>query len=509
MRADIRKPIDLGTNRDGTYGWVPLAMLAIGVPWGIWSFCTLINGGSQTVAFGAATGWFVLLAIGYLGLHGRSGAAWWSVPALLTIRALVEFIGTPVWRFASGDDSLDPVYVHAMFLTVIGFTAFWVGSLAFMTETRLRFVPEVRDRSSRVALVSAAMLGLGFGAYVVMWKFGLLAYMADAAVRESSLGALQWLGTCANLLKGALVVTAIEVFGERPTEPLIKTVFWLSVVFSIGFGVMSGMKSEMLTPIVILVVVYSITKGRIPRAAFLLPVILLMIYPFVNAYRDNLNNGYRAQASSVGGLGALLEKSFEDVVAAPFSTNERAGNSVDQASSRLSLLTSLHDIVGLPYPSLLNGDEKVWLAPIYPLVPRFLWKGKPVLNKGQRTSQALGRPSTTSSALTPIGDLYSLYGTYGVLAGMFIYGICLQIYMNRFGHGVFSEKALFFYISMLMPLINLEQDVVSLVSGAIQMALIMFVTSYFIYGRSVPSPGFAKYPSSTAMGRNEAYAVTN
>ena len=500
MRVDIRRPIELGIGGDGAYGWVPLVMLAIGVPWGIWSFATLLWGGSQTVAFGAAVGWFILLAIGYIGLQGRSGAVWWSVPVLLTLRALLEFIGTPVWRFATGGDLLDSVYVHAMFLTVIGFAAFWAGSLLFMKETRLHFVPQVRDKSSRVAFISAAMLVLGVGANLVMWKTGLLSYLADAEARESSAGSLQWLGTCGNLLNAALVVSAIDVFGEQPTEPLMKIVFRLSVVFSVGFGVMTGMKSEILKPLICLALVYSVTKRRLPRTVLLLPVLLvLVIYPFVNAYRGNLNSGYRAQVNTIGGLGAVFEKTFEDVVDAPFSTNEQAGQGVDQASNRLSLLTSVRDIVGLPYPSLLNGDEKVWLAPVYPLVPRFIWKSKPVFNKGQRTSQALGRPSTTSSALTPIGDLYSLYGTLGVVVGMLIYGICLQLYMNRFGHGGISEKGLFFYISMLMPLINLELDVVSLVAGTIQMALIMVVTAYVIYGPSVSSAGFAKHSTSTVV----------
>ena len=123
-------------------GWVPLVLLAVGVPWGIWTFSALMGpGGSQLVALDAAAGWFLLLAIGYLGLHGLSGLAWCSVPVLLTLRGVMEFICIPAWRFATGDDLVDSVYVHAMFLTLIGFAAFWIGSLLFMQEARLRFVP--------------------------------------------------------------------------------------------------------------------------------------------------------------------------------------------------------------------------------------------------------------------------------------------------------------------------------------------------------------------------------
>ena len=126
-----------------------------------------------------------------------------------------------------------------------------------------------------------------------------------------------------------------------------------------------------------------------------------------------------------------------------------------------------------------------------------LWKDKPVLNKGQRLSVALGRPSTTSSAVTPIGDLYSIYGAYGVVVGMLIYGVCLQTYMNSAIRG-HSERNVFIYILMIVPLINLEQDTVALVAGAVQLGLVLVITSYAIYGRPFSPRRVAKYPMSIA-----------
>jgi hypothetical protein len=396
------------------------------------------------------------------------------------------FICIPGLRFAAGYDLLDSEYVHAMVLTLIGFSAFWVGSLLFMKEARLRFAPRAWETSDRVAFVSASMFGLGLAGNLVMWKMGLFSYTADSGLRESAFAIMPWLTFLANLLNGALIVSAIEVFGKRSTKLSINIVFWLSAVFSIGFGAISGMKGELLQPLLYLVLAYSITRGRIPRTTFLLPLLLLLIYPFVNEYRDNLNTGYRTQVNTVGGLEAVLGRSFIDVVDDPFSLNEHLGKGFDLATDRLSLLTFVHDIIGLRAPSVLNGDEKIWLAPLYSLVPRMLWKDKPVLNKGQRLSVALGRPSTTSSAVTPIGDLFSMYGTYGAVIGMLIYGICLQTYMNLASRGQ-SERNVFIYISMIVPLINLELDVVSLVTGAVQLGIVLLLTSYAIYGRPFTS----------------------
>jgi hypothetical protein len=496
MRVALRKSIEFNTNAEGPSGLAPLTLLAVGVPLGIWNAFSLYGGGSQLVAFEAAAGWFVLLAIGYLLLHGLKGLAWCSVPVLLTFRALVELVGVPALRFGSGVDMLNSVYIHAMLLSLIGFIAFWIGSLVLMRQGGFRFVPQARNTSGRIVFLSAAMLILGVVGKFILWKAGLFSYTADSALRESNFAIMQWLGFLANLLNAALVVSAIEVFGKRAAEPLLRIVFYLAIVFSIGFGAISGMKEGAITPLLYILLAYGITKGRVPRMVFLLPLSLIFIYPFVNAYRVNLNSGYRDQVNSIAGLGDTLHKTFDDVVEASGSLGETVGDSVDNATHRLSALTFVHDVVGLPDPSLLNGDEKVWLAPVYPLVPRFLWKDKPVLNKGQRLSVAMGSTATSSAAVTPIGDLYSLYGTYGVAVGMLLWGASLQLYMNWIGRGSLSEKGLFIYILMLLPLINLEEDVVALVAAAVQTIIVTMLMSWMIYGHPVSVIRVARAPRS-------------
>lgn len=501
MSAEIQTLIKPVVNRRRTSKWVLLLLLVLGVPWVICSASVLLGGGdSQLVVLNAMMGCFILLAIGYLGLHGLRGLAWCSVPVLLTFEALVAFIDIPAWRFTTGDDQVDSVYVHAMFLTLTGFTAFWIGSLAARKKIRLRFVPRTRKTSSRVAFISAAMLVLGAGGNLVMWKSGLFSYIADPGLRESSLWFIQWLSFLGNLLNTALIVSAIEVLGKRSAEPFIKIVLWLSIVFSIGFGVISGMKGGILLPLLYLVLVYGITNRRIPRIAFLLLLLPVLIYPFSNAYRYNLSHGYRTQVNTIEGLGALFEKSFDDVVASPFTRGDIVGQGFDDTLSRFSYLTYVHDVISVPDPSLLKGDEIIWLAPLYPLVPRVLWKNKPLLNnKGFRLTVALGRPANSSSAITPIGDLYLMYGTSGVVVGMFLYGICLQIYMNWIANGAVSERRLFVYLSMLLLLIGFEEDVVGFVANAVQFGLVLVPISFVIYGRPVSSLRLANHPSSAGV----------
>jgi hypothetical protein len=489
MRAEIRNPAKPRFFKGEPYVLIPFALMATCVTCGIWSFAYLLSISGPQAAFVAEVGWFVMLAFGYLSLHGILGTAWISIPVLLTIEALAGFLFIPLWRFAAGDDQVDAGYTHAMLLVLIGFATFWIGSLVLKQESGLRFVPKFPDTPTRVTLISSAMLGLGVVGNLMLWKAGLFAYAADSELRASSLGIIQWLNFLVNLLPAALLVSSIEVVGKRSKDPSIRIVFWLSIFFSIGIGMISGMKSGPVGPLIIVTLVYSITNRQIPRKALLLPLLLVVfIFPFVNAYRNNLNRGYRDQFNTVSGVEATFTQSFNDAFLAYGSSSAGArAQSSREATARFSYLSYVRDIVELPSPAMLNGDERVWLAPIYPLVPRFVWKEKPVLNKGQRLSYLLGRGTESSSALTSIGDLYAMYGAYGVAVGMLVWGACLQLYMNWIGRRGTTEKSLFFYLIMLPELLNLESDSVALVAGTVQLFIIAVIMSYVIYGQTTAS----------------------
>jgi hypothetical protein len=95
------------------------------------------------------------------------------------------------------------------------------------------------------------------------------------------------------------------------------------------------------------------------------------------------------------------------------------------------------------------------------------------LNKVQRLSIALGRPETASPAVSCIGALYLMYGTFGVVAGLFLFGICYQVYMNWFTKDVLSERRPFFYVLMLIQLMALGGDIVGSIANWIQVGLVL------------------------------------
>ena len=64
---------------------------------------------------------------------------------------------------------------------------------------------------------------------------------------------------------------------------------------------------------------------------------------------------------------------------------------------------------------------------------------------------------------------------------MLAYGIGLQLIMNWIG-GRFSEKGLYFYLSFLPTIANLENDVVSMIAGIVSNTIIYLLLSNLVYG---------------------------
>ena len=76
-----------------------------------------------------------------------------------------------------------------------------------------------------------------------------------------------------------------------------------------------------------------------------------------------------------------------------------------------------------------NSPLQLIEAPLIEIVPRAVWPGKPILAAGYQFSQEyFGLPAgLSSSAITPIGDLYTYGGWPPVIAGMFLLGCVVRL----------------------------------------------------------------------------------
>jgi hypothetical protein len=433
--------------------------------------------GEDFLAFGALALCFLALAGTFLFTNGSVRAQWCTAPGFMTIIAAIFFVIVPFARFAAGDDQVDTYYLRAMVYLLLGFSMFWIACWLLKRPHNFAFVPELQAGSPRILVGATALFLVGLTAKVVLWQLGILGYMAATLSYNTDISAVGTLDAAGQMLTMAMLISGIEVFGKHSQSLGIRVVFVLSLTVSLGFGLISGMKLEVLMPLFALTMMLGIIRKRLPRLVWLLPLIFILIQPFVNAYRRNLNTGYSAQINTVGGLADALTKSVEDVG----SSQDSIQKGSNDLSVRFSDLTLFHNVLQLPSPTLLNGDETVWMAPLYPFIPRLLWKDKPIFNKGQRMSEAMGIGKISSTNVPGIADLYALGGTAGLLIGMFVWGALLQTYMNSIGSGM-SEKGLFLYLMILVSITTIERDIVAMIGGVVQGALIYLVLSKMVYG---------------------------
>ena len=452
---------------------LPLMLVAL--------FLFAFDRGPDFLAFGTMAIFFVGLAAIFLMMSGPVTTQWYTAPGFMTILAGVEFVGIPFARFVAGSDQIDNYYLRAIVYLLLGFSMFWLACLLLKRPGAFEFSPEFSAGHPRIFLVALCLFVAGFSAQLILWKLGAIGYEASTLRYSMDISAAGALTTVARCLGMSTLVAGIELFGKRSKSLGIRLIFFLSFLIDIGFGLISGMKLEVLMPLFMLAVLLGITQRKLPRIVWLLPLVYLGLQPFVIAYRNNLNAGYDAQIGTVDGLTSAVSKSLADALGGSSSLATTRRSPFETAGARLSVLTLFHNVLQLPSPDLLNGDETIWMAPFYPFIPRPLWKGKPIFNKGQRMSEALGIGRFSSTNVPGVADLYALGGLPGIVTGMFLWGVILQLYMNTVRGGI-TEKGTFFYILILFALTNIERDIVAMIGGAVETACTLLLLSKLIYG---------------------------
>lgn len=136
-----------------------------------------------------------------------------------------------------------------------------------------------------------------------------------------------------------------------------------------------------------------------------------------------------------------------------------------------------------PRASMVKGEVRWWMLPIYPFVPRFLWPSKPILDEGQRFSVALGSPESTSTAVTYPGDLYLQFGLLGIPVGMFVLGVVTQWFTNRVS-GEVEARDLFVYAAVFLFGFWYETDAFSMWTSLIKLLPTLYILRLLIYGVS-------------------------
>ncbi|HUQ63757.1 MAG TPA: hypothetical protein VM121_08385 [Acidimicrobiales bacterium] len=330
----------------------------------------------------------------------------------------------------------------------------------------------------RTPSFAVVLYGIGCSARLIQILTGRFAYLADpvAAVTSPS-SSNQFFAILSQFSRFGLILAAIDAIALHRTT---KARFTLIVIFGaeIAFGLISGMKSEFLLTVLCVGLVYSVTRGRLPRRMVFVGLLAgLLIVPINNAYRERVRR--ESQVISSAAAIQLLPGLLTDTLG-PSHLPELLASSPETLANRLRLIDGMAVIVQRT-PSVIpyKGGSEFLTAPVVGLVPRAVWSSKPVLATGYRFNQEYYQsPSTiySASAITFPGDLYRHAGIWGVIVGMLLLGMTCRLVQAELYPGK-DLRLLLIYVPFFVLFVNMELDAVSILSSLVQtLVLSLLVT---------------------------------
>jgi hypothetical protein len=432
-------------------------------------------GGGQGKALGLGRWRFGSWALLWYGVAFGLASLTWAQPQTGTAAEIsVSDVLRALWLVAVGMT----LWALGYFIGP-GWSARRFGKRAMAALSR-RVAPEVRSPLAPWILYAIGTVAR-IATAVTTSRFGYVGNVQSAVTTAS--GYQQWLsllGLCAPM---AVAAAALQVYRER--VPGARVTLTVLFVAEIAFGVVGGTKESFIITILAVAIPFTAARRRVHKSllAFAVVAFLLVIVPFNQAYRS-------AARSATGTLSASQAiQAVPGILRQTVTTGNAGGVLSSSASFMLTRIREIDSpaIIMQRTPSQIGFQSPVQLfeGPIVTLVPRALWPGKPILDTGYQISQEYyDLPATlyTSSAVTPVGDLYRHGGWIPVIVGMFVLG-----YLTRLLDDVMDvsrdPRAVFLFLLLFPSLVNQEDDFVGMLAGIPGTLLIWLFVVYITFRR--------------------------
>ena len=471
-----------------------MLMLSVLLCLGLWCVQSVfgISAHGEGLEFGALLSFYALASFMFLLPRTRTDhLPFFQIPVFFTLTSFLRFGLAPAFAFIDPnhfDKHLRGDYgglVRTLLLWVVGMFAYWLacsllrGRRKEHEDSIARSVrrPRLLGYSSPAVIALLAIVGTGANIYNFRAFRGIS--LDDFMASASSVGVVNVL---ADMSAYALVLAAIEYY-ENPKggwqKLFLLTTFSLQCVW--GFTAM--MKAEMIRPLLLVALVGSFVRSKFEKKWLAVAVLgMVIVYPLQKQFRL-IQSGY--DLSSAQSFESAAREAAHTSVSSQSGVGQWLADGFDTLMLRLDDLQPMAVVLSFT-PSqqeFLKGDERWWMIPYYPFVPRFIWRTKPQLLAGQRVSLLLGIGYHTSTAITYVGDCFIRNGLFGMLSGMFVLGLMSQYFTNTVA-GRCEKRDLLVYCSVFWFMANnmIECDAFGLWGLIIKTVICLRVICWIIYG---------------------------
>ena len=454
-------------------------------------------------------GVYTVLLLGYLGveiknLWSREPELFWINPVVLAsiLTFALAFGVTNILYFMPDDVvalvGLQPIATpwmnQLMLLVVLGACAMWVGfssgigrSLGQMLQ-RSRVLRKWISSSVCVnPLTIAVFLTISFIARLWMISLEVYGYSSSYEILVAAAAYTQYFTMAESLGRFALVAVAIQCFSSPRSSLADRQILWYVLGFEVAFGFLSGFKSAVVMPFIIVGLVYYSQRNRFPR--WLMPAVVVGVmaaYAVIEPFRAARNENTSFSGTSVDAI----------MTAMPSLGTIWAGYGGEGASTALSLLARNNltyvGSLGIEYAANneLSEDSPEFLrniifAPAYAFVPRLLWDTKPMQTTGLwYTNEVLGFRIYSSTAMSPFTYLNFAGGPFAVILGFLIVGIVQRGLFE--GVAGFGGGGLIVVFGLLGTLANVDSAFDTFFVGVFRFLPLLIIVQYLLLHRLRP-----------------------
>ncbi len=302
------------------------------------------------------------------------------------------------------------------------------------------------------------LLIISIASRIVQIQLGLYGYAGDPESREQY-GAvwniLYLIGVLGNLI---LIVSSTNFFikGNR------RFLFLVSFVTELGFGLLSGMKSEIMLPFFIIGFTYYIAKKRFNKIIITFAFVSILIaYIIVEPFRILRMSDKRFSSDPITIVNTIVDS---------YEINKRA-KLVDEQSFDVILLQFLSRLEytltaarAIQYKDQVGLDtraqdfrERLLTIPLQAYIPRAIWNDKPLEDSGRWYSVYVwGSTETSSVAYSPIGFAYFAGGIIPLIIIFTLIGMLQKTLFNflKLGNG-----GMIIYFGLLLSVVLIDSKV--------------------------------------------------
>lgn len=356
--------------------------------------------------------------------------------------------------------------LRALWLVAVGITVWTAGYVvgpghpALMSASRVmkalshRFASEVRSPASPWLLY---LIGIGarLSSTATTGRFGYAGDVSSVVTTATGYGqVLTTISLCAPL---AVATAALQVYREGiPQARLTLAVLFFTELI---FGAAAGGKQSFVIAVLAVAIPFSAARRRLPTGALIAfcIIFLVAVIPFNRAYREAVRNGSNTLSPSqaIATAPLIFKASVEGQ-----SPLTLVPGSVDYLLQRIREIDTPAIIMQrTPSQIAFSNPFQLFEEAGAGFIPRAIWPSKPIITTGYQISQDYYEvPSTvyTSSAITPIADLYRHRGWVTLIAGMFLLGCGVKLLDKVLD--VRSNPHAIFLVLLLFPMLVKNED---------------------------------------------------